>query len=194
MSDQPTPAHEELEACRDGRCAACGSPSNGYVWVGTSRAEYAAARPELAREMTLEPDHHDVELCSDECDWRVFPEERPGQWYTVDLERDPRVRGRWTFTAEPRDVHYEAALEARTTIVRDLHSSFVHGSLSGDFFAEARPDLVGVGYYGQWDEPVHPPGIVFDAAVMEVIALAHARTMTILLQESRATSRGAERC
>lgn len=183
------------EVYRDGRCAVCGRPSNGFAWVGLTRAEYVATRPEPAAEMTLEPDRCDVELCSDECDWLLFPEERPGQWYTVDLERDPRVRGRWTLTAEPRDVHCEAAMAARTTVVRDLPtSSCVHGSLSGGFFAEARPDLVGVGYYGQWDEPVHPPRAVFDAAVMEVIALALARTMTIVLQESRATSRGAERC
>jgi len=181
------------EVYRDGRCAVCGGPSNGYIWVGTTRAEYAHASPETAFEMSMPADHHDVECCSDECEWRLYPEERPGQRYCVDLEPDSEVIGRWTLTAEPCDVHCEAAAAARTSIVRDLPSSFGSGSVGEPFFASARPDLVGVGYAGQWDEPVHPPK-VFDAAVMEVIALAHARTMAVLRAESRGKTVGAGRC
>lgn len=148
VGPNPTPVPSGEAVYRDGRCAVCGGPSKGYVWIGATRAEYVASNPELAHEITLEPDHHNLELCSDECEWLLYPNERPGASYTVRFDRDATVRGRWKVTAEPQGMDDETSEAARTTLVRDLPSTFVPGPSNSEpddvFDADARPDLMHV--------------------------------------------------
>ena len=61
------------ECKKDGHCAARGQPSNGYVWTGCTRREYAVVSARQCRRLRLAADDFDMESCSEVCDailWR----------------------------------------------------------------------------------------------------------------------------